>query len=71
MGVDLEFFAQMSGEVRRRLRQPGRPDIAGEPFSINSTQQMSDILFKKLGYRWRVKENEAVATLRRQRCWKV
>jgi DNA polymerase-1 len=52
IGVDLPFFRQMSQELDVRLRQLEARilEIAGEPFNINSTQQMSDILFKKLGY---------------------
>ncbi len=52
IGVDLPFFRQMSQELDVRLRQLEARilEIAGEPFNLNSTQQMSDILFKKLGY---------------------
>ena len=52
IGVDLDFFRQMSQELDGRLRQLEAKihEIAGEPFNINSTQQMSDILFKKLAY---------------------
>ena len=52
IGVDLDFFRQMSRDLEARLRQLEAQihEIAGEPFNINSTQQMSDILFKKLGY---------------------
>ena len=52
IGVDLDFFRQMSQDLDARLRQLEAQihEIAGEPFNINSTQQMSDILFKKLGY---------------------
>jgi DNA polymerase-1 len=52
IGIDLDFFQQMSQELAARLRQLEAEihEIAGEPFNINSTQQMSDILFKKLKY---------------------
>ena len=52
IGVDSDFFQKMSQELDVRLRQLEAQihEIAGEPFNINSTQQMSDILFKKLGY---------------------
>ena len=52
IGIDLDFFRQMSQDLAARLRQLEAKihEIAGEPFNINSTQQMSDILFKKLGY---------------------
>ncbi|MCP5094184.1 MAG: DNA polymerase I, partial [Chloroflexi bacterium] len=50
IGIDLDFFRQMSQELAVRLLQLEQEihEIAGEPFNINSTQQMSDILFKKL-----------------------
>lgn len=50
IGVDLDFFRQMSTELARDLQQLEEKifDIAGEPFNVNSTQQLSDILFKKL-----------------------
>ncbi|VAW31042.1 DNA polymerase I [hydrothermal vent metagenome] len=52
IGLDVPFFRQMSQELAVRLRQLEAKihEIAGEPFNINSTQQMSDILFGKLGY---------------------
>ncbi len=52
IGVDVPFFRQMSQDLAVRLRQLEAKihEIAGEPFNINSTQQMSDILFGKLGY---------------------
>ncbi len=51
VGVDVEFFQDMSVELDRRLRQleASIHDLAGGPFNINSTQQLSEILFKKLG----------------------
>lgn len=51
IGVDLPFFRQMSGELAEKLAELEKEiyEIAGEPFNINSTQQLSDILFKKLG----------------------
>ncbi len=47
VGVDVPFFKQMSKELDRRLAELEENiySIAGEPFNINSTQQMSDILF--------------------------
>jgi DNA polymerase-1 len=52
IGVDVPFFRQMSQELAARLRQLEAKihEIADEPFNINSTQQMSNILFGKLGY---------------------
>jgi DNA polymerase-1 len=50
VGVDVDFFRQMSKELQVRLVELEKQicDIAGEVFNINSTQQLSDILFKKL-----------------------
>ncbi len=50
VGIDVEFFEKMSVEMVERISQLKREifDIAGEPFNINSTQQLSEILFKKL-----------------------
>ena len=50
VGVDVPFFKQMSKELQKRLEELEKQifDIAGEPFNINSTQQLSDILFMKL-----------------------
>ncbi|MCP4421799.1 MAG: DNA polymerase I [Chloroflexi bacterium] len=52
IGLDVPFFRQMSQDLAARLRQLEVKihEIADEPFNINSTQQMSDILFSKLGY---------------------
>jgi DNA polymerase-1 len=51
IGVDVPFFRQMSQELDARLIALEKEihEIAAEPFNINSTQQLSDILFKKLG----------------------
>jgi DNA polymerase-1 len=50
VGVDVDFFKQMSIDLQKRLDELEKEifDIAGEPFNINSTQQLSDILFLKL-----------------------
>lgn len=50
VGVDVEFFEKMSAELDQRLQELEHAihDIAGEPFNINSTQQLSDILFLRL-----------------------
>ncbi|MFZ0546061.1 MAG: DNA polymerase I [Candidatus Promineifilaceae bacterium] len=50
VGVDVPFFKQMSKELQKRLEELEKEifEIAGEPFNINSTQQLSDILFMKL-----------------------
>lgn len=51
IGVDITFLRQMSQDLDARLQTLERDihQIAGEPFNINSTQQLSDVLFKKLG----------------------
>ncbi|MCI0399591.1 MAG: DNA polymerase I [Chloroflexi bacterium] len=50
VGIDADFFRQMSKELDARLVELERQiyDLAGGPFNINSTQQLSDTLFKKL-----------------------
>jgi DNA polymerase-1 len=50
IGVDVDFLRHMSQDMAARLVQLEKTiyDIAGEPFNINSTQQLSDILFSKL-----------------------
>ena len=48
--IDVDFFRHMSQDLAAALlRLEGTIyEIAGEPFNINSTQQLSDILFGKL-----------------------
>lgn len=49
--LDVPFLEQMSGELSERLNGLEQ-DIyrtAGTTFNINSTQQLSDVLFKRLG----------------------
>jgi DNA polymerase-1 len=50
VGVDVPFFSKMSTELDNRLHELESQitEIAGEAFNINSTQQLSDVLFKKL-----------------------
>lgn len=50
VGVDVPFFREMSKDLQKRLEELEKQifDIAGEPFNVNSTQQLSDILFLKL-----------------------
>lgn len=49
--LDLPFFAKMSTELDIRLQEIEREviDLAGKEFNLNSTQQLSDILFTRLG----------------------
>ncbi|MCL4871668.1 MAG: DNA polymerase I [Anaerolineae bacterium] len=48
--LDVPFFSQMGQELNERLKvvEAQIHQLAGEPFNINSPQQLSDILFKKL-----------------------
>lgn len=50
VGIDETFFRHMSQDLAIRMTalETQIHQIAGEPFNINSTQQLSDILFKKL-----------------------
>lgn len=50
VGVDVTVFREMSQELAQRLQELEGAiyEIAGTPFNINSTQQLSDILFKDL-----------------------
>jgi DNA polymerase-1 len=49
--LDLPFFEKMSKELTKRLGEIEKQvyDSVGKPFNINSTQQLSDVLFKTLG----------------------
>ncbi|MEW6050939.1 MAG: DNA polymerase I [Candidatus Zixiibacteriota bacterium] len=55
--VDESFLATLSGEMENRLHELTREifKIAGGEFNINSTQQLSHILFDKLGLKPRGK----------------
>lgn len=48
--IDVEFFRHMSQDLEAAMLRLEQTiyEIAGEVFNINSTQQLSDILFKKL-----------------------
>lgn len=48
--LDLAFFSQMSGELQIRLAEIEKQvyEAVGKVFNINSTQQLSDILFTRL-----------------------
>ncbi len=52
IGLDVPFLRRMSQDLDARLLALEREihEIAGEPFNVNSTQQLSDVLFKKLGF---------------------
>ncbi|MEW6085683.1 MAG: DNA polymerase I [Chloroflexota bacterium] len=51
ISLDLPFFAELDKELTKRLAQIEKKvyDAVGKPFNINSTQQLSDVLFKTLG----------------------
>ncbi len=51
ISLDLPFFEEMSKELAKRLSAIEKQvfDSVGKPFNINSTQQLSDVLFKTLG----------------------
>ncbi|MDJ0751934.1 MAG: DNA polymerase I [Ardenticatenaceae bacterium] len=48
--INGEFFTALSADLTGRLAQLESRihDIAGHPFNVNSTQQLSDVLFKEL-----------------------
>lgn len=50
VAIDTAFFHKMSGELEERLAElEGQIyDIAGHPFNVNSTQQLSEVLFDEL-----------------------
>ncbi|MGI6375826.1 MAG: DNA polymerase I [Anaerolineae bacterium] len=50
MLVDAEFLAQMSAEMSAQLGELERQihEAAGHPFNINSTRQLSEVLFEEL-----------------------
>lgn len=50
VGIDVPFFQEMSGDLKQRIAQLQNHihKIAGREFNINSTQQLSDILFMRL-----------------------
>ncbi len=49
--LDLPFLKKMSDELTKRLAEIEKQifDSVGKPFNVNSTQQLSDVLFKQLG----------------------
>jgi DNA polymerase-1 len=48
--LDLDFFATLAGEFQERLDgiQTQIFDVVGKTFNVNSTQQLSDVLFNRL-----------------------
>jgi DNA polymerase-1 len=51
VALDVEYLGELSGEISERLRELERRifNIAGKVFNVNSTRQLSDVLFGKLG----------------------
>jgi DNA polymerase-1 len=49
--LDLPLFAELSADLRQRMATIEKQvfELVGKPFNINSTQQLSDVLFKQLG----------------------
>ena len=50
IGVDREYLEEMGEDLRRELTELETKicDIAGEPFNVNSTDQLRHVLFEKL-----------------------
>ena len=50
IGLDTEFLAGLSDELAERLGKIEAElfDMVGHPFNVNSTQQLSDVLFEEL-----------------------
>ena len=50
ISLDLPFFEETSKRLEKRMTEIERQvyDSVGRPFNINSTQQLSDVLFKQL-----------------------
>ena len=50
IGLDLPFFQETAKRLEKRMAEIERGvyELVGKPFNINSTQQLSDVLFKQL-----------------------
>ena len=50
ISLDLPFFVETSKRLEKRMMEIEKQvyDLVGKPFNINSTQQLSDVLFKQL-----------------------
>ncbi|MBI4429676.1 MAG: DNA polymerase I [Ignavibacteriales bacterium] len=53
VGIDVEFLAGMSKDLEHQLDNLTRQihSLAGEPFNVNSTQQLAEVLFNRLKLR--------------------
>jgi DNA polymerase-1 len=51
IAIDLPFFQETSVRLEKRMSEIEKQvyEAVGKPFNINSTQQLSDVLFKQLG----------------------
>ena len=51
ISLDLPFFVETSKRLEKRMAEIEKQvfDSVGKPFNLNSTQQLSDILFNRLG----------------------
>ncbi|MCL6510275.1 MAG: DNA polymerase I [Anaerolineae bacterium] len=51
VALDVKYLGELSGEITERLRELEKRifNVAGMAFNINSTRQLSDVLFGKLG----------------------
>jgi DNA polymerase-1 len=51
IALDLPFFQETGMRLEKRMTEIEKQvyELAGKPFNINSTQQLSDVLFKELG----------------------
>jgi DNA polymerase-1 len=51
IAIDLPFFQETSVRLEKRMNEIEKQvyEAVGKPFNINSTQQLSDVLFKQLG----------------------
>jgi DNA polymerase-1 len=51
IAIDLPFFQETSVRLEKRMSEIEKQvyETVGKPFNINSTQQLSDVLFKQLG----------------------
>jgi DNA polymerase I len=51
IGLDLPFFQETAKRLEKRLAEIEKQvyEAVGKPFNLNSTQQLSDILFNRLG----------------------
>lgn len=52
IGLDVPFLESMSAELGAQLEalESEVVELAGEPFNLNSTRKLGEILFEKLGY---------------------